>query len=109
MKRLLQPCLEALEPRRCLSAVLAEGVIWVRGSNHDDVIRIANTYEDPSGLVHIEIAQNNRKWNFPGEGVLKINIDARAGDDHVTNTTPIRSHIDGGPGNDQLIGGSGND
>src|SRR4051812_33705161 len=101
MKRLLQPCLEALEPRRCLSAVLVEGVIWVRGSNHGDVIRIANSYDDPSGLVRIEVAQNNRKWNFRGDAVLKINIDARAGDDDVTNTAPIRSRIDGGPGNDQ--------
>jgi len=109
MRRFLQPCLEALEPRRCLSAVLVQGVIWVRGSNHGDTIRIANSYDDPTGLIGIEVAQNNRQWNFPGDAVLKISIDAQAGDDSVINTTSLRSHIVGGPGDDHIIGGSGND
>lgn len=99
-------CLENLEERKLLtaSATLANGVLAVQGTEFSDAIHVTN-----NGVVTVSI-QNNETGlgmikSFPSASVNRLRIYANSGNDLVYNQTDLPDYIEGGTGNDYIIGG----
>ncbi len=109
----------ALESRRVLSAspivrpgifVSDQGnVLRVVGSIHADVSTVSMT---PAGEISATITVGGRvvvQKTVPAGTIGRIIYQGRAGDDTFTNNTSLPCLADGGPGDDTLQGGTGND
>ena len=102
--------MEALELRLLLDATLSPhltqtGTLVVSGTPASDRILVSAS---PSGQ-QIIVTENGSQTIFAGSIVRRIFIDARAGDDVVTNSVKLNSTILGGDSNDTLTGGPYND
>ena len=107
----------ALEPRRLLSAGVVDGTLRVVGSNAADAIVV---YQSPAHavgqfVVSIRERPNNaprEEFRFPMEGIASISVRGLAGDDVIRLdglsesdlVVRIPSRIDGGLGNDLIVG-----
>lgn len=99
--------MDNLEPRRLLAgfaAVDGNGVLTVNGTPGSDTIKLS--YGGEGVLVYL----NHHSQQFPTPSVHSIVVEAGAGDDQVSVPDEfIAVYINGGPGNDSLVGGGGDD
>lgn len=93
--------IEGLECRLCLSASVAGGVLTVQGTDLADNIRITQrgtqiTVRDRSGTTVVDAT-----------GITQVAVAGGAGGDIVRLTgLTVAAQVDGGTGNDQLLGGA---
>jgi hypothetical protein len=102
------PLLESLEARRLMSASLEDGVLQVRGTDEDDVIKITQPRSNPR---RINVAINDDTFAFKAHRVRRIEVRAQDGDDEVSigGRVRARAKLYGGRGDDTLAGGSAAD
>jgi len=120
---MLRTHLENLEDRRLLSATLANGVLTIAGTGGRDQVSVA--LKDPT---HLQVVQRTVSVDAAGKrttttdrktfdlsAVKSITADLGAGNDAVTIDRPfsralsIPTTLNGGAGNDVLVGGNGDD
>src|SRR5213596_91184 len=95
-------------------AKLKHGLLKVKGTRASDAIALRLKAGDP-GTLQVDFGDDgSADFSFARNEIAKIAVDARAGDDRVrvddsngAFTDTIPTTIDGGDGNDTLIGGSG--
>lgn len=110
-RRLSLAC-EALESRRVLSGTSQAGVWTIRGdADADDVIVVDR---DPTDAGRLRVTVNGVVAGSRREsGVRLIRIEGRDGDDTISVDVPgnprLRTHLDGGRGDDTITGGDGDD
>src|SRR5688500_1006847 len=106
--------IEALDSRMLLTVSVANGVLFIDGTDNDDVItvdRVKNEY------VVVEDGQETRRSS---KGIRRVSVTARDGNDRVDFSGNVRvsGFIDGGDGADILdgsnfadviLGGAGDD
>src|SRR5436305_973725 len=98
---------ESLESRLFLSASVVNGVLTVTGTDNADHIIIIQ--QKQSVLVH-EGSHLTRFNQFSRiTHVSQIIVNALGGNDTIKITSRIGATVDGGDGNDLIIGGSGAD
>lgn len=134
------PTAELLEARRLFSAtaVLADGVLKITGTDHADAISISLNAKD-AGKLDVRLGQRSQSFDLAsiasvdvtlgagndrfvvsqknGPVTLPMKVDAGAGDDLVVtgagNDVIVgmggNDTITGGAGDDQIDGGAGND
>lgn len=111
------PVAELLESRRLLSASVVNGTLFVVGTGAaDSIVLYASPPHAPGHyVVSIRAAADNapvEELRFPAAGVSAVSVRALAGDDTVRldalnerdQDVRVPSRIDGGPGNDTLVG-----
>jgi len=110
-RRCLLDC-ESLEPRRVLSGSPQAGIWTIRGdADADDVIVVDR---DPSDAARLRVTVNGVVTGTRLEsGVRLIRIEGGAGDDSISVDVPgnarLRTHLNGGRGDDTLTGSDGDD
>jgi len=95
-------------------ANLRHGVLAVTGTVNDDSIALRLKTGDPNTL-EVDVDDNgSADFSFPRADIAELDVFARAGNDLVrideTNgafTTTIPTTLDGGAGDDELLGGAG--
>ena len=99
--------LESLENRRLLAAdVQLDGnILTVDGSNKNDRIFLSVVNTD------LNVTVNKQTFTFASADVTSIEIDGSKGNDWITidGSVSVDAFINGGAGNDRVIGGGGND
>jgi uncharacterized protein YkwD len=111
-----QPAIELLDPKRLpaatISATLAQGVLMVEGTQGADSIRvqvIPQPGRRPVGTVRID----GLRKSFPTTRVRAIVVAGLAGNDQIQivdrGRVALPAWLDGGAGDDSLIGGSAAD
>ena len=97
-----------------VQAGLAGGLLSVQGSAGDDAIALRLKAGDPNTIQVDANDDGTSEFEFPRASVMRVEVDAGAGNDRVvideTNgvfTDKIPTTLDGGAGNDTLDGGSG--
>lgn len=92
---------EALEQRQLLTAdvSLQDGVLTITGTASDDAVQITAEGE------HVVVVQVGSFEPFPAAQVKRIEFMGHAGNDEFHNQSPLPSSLNGGIGNDLLIGG----
>jgi len=108
VRRACSTAVESLERRQLFSATLDGGVWLIRGESGSDVIvveAVPGESQTLRAVINGEVA-----GTAPIAGLLTIDVDARAGHDHVTlrldSTVTATVITAGGDGNDRLIGSS---
>jgi Ca2+-binding RTX toxin-like protein len=89
-------------------------VLTIEGSEASDAIALRLQAGDP-GVLEVDVgADGSADFSFARKRIASIAVDGRAGDDLVridesngAFTDSIPTTIDGGDGNDTLLGGSG--
>jgi Ca2+-binding RTX toxin-like protein len=90
---------EILEDRRLLSATLANGVLTVNGTNRNDFIRVLP--KDGNLIVQV----NKTHQTFKQADVKSLKVNGLSGNDNISfGSTTIGATVDGGDGNDVLLG-----
>ena len=105
------PCMEQLDSRRLLSAVLKSGILTITGTENADTINFWFGENDPRRLI---VRDGVNEFSFDKRGIRLIRVQGLGGDDHIAplnvgGEVNINISADGGAGDDQIIGGSGND
>lgn len=97
--------IQALEDRRLLSASLSGGVCTITGGSGADVISVSKN------ATQLVTKQNGVTKSFTLSAVKKIVVNAGGGNDKVTiaSNVAIPSTLNGGDGNDTLVGGASAD
>jgi hypothetical protein len=93
---------------------IKHGVLTIRGTQSSDQIALRPQAGNP-GILQVDVGDDgSADFNFDRADVAKIAVDAGAGADLVridesngVFTDTIPTTIDGGDGNDNLVGGSG--
>ena len=93
---------------------LTHGLLFVEGTDANDSIALRLQAGDP-GVLQVDVGDDGTAdFSFPTARIARIAVDAGAGDDLVriddangAFTTNIPTTIDGGYGNDTLLGGAG--
>jgi len=93
---------------------LKRGLLAIGGTKASDRIALRLKAGNPR-ILQVDVGNNgSADFSFKRKKVLRIAVNARAGDDrvriderHGVFTGRIRTRIDGGAGNDNLVGGSG--
>lgn len=99
-----RPAAERLESRLCLSASLVEGVLVVQGTDQRDNIRVVGQGDT------IVVRDSEGLAVFSSDTVEAVAVNAGAGADRVRlSRLEVPTTVDGGPGNDVLIGGNQDD
>ncbi|MFM8802877.1 MAG: beta-propeller domain-containing protein [Planctomycetia bacterium] len=115
LRRGFQPQVDQLEPRLALAAAQPYGTWTISGdrnrANLDDTIIIDR---NPANAAQLRATVNGVVVGRIREArVNTIRVFGGAGDDTITINIPgntrIRTVLDGGAGNDTIIGGEGND
>jgi hypothetical protein len=87
-----------------------DGTLLIVGTPEDDWIHVRPS---PTDSQQLEVRSNvgSASMLFPIDQVQRIEVHAGAGDDrvYISRLVTIDAWIDGGPGDDFLWGGSGND
>jgi Ca2+-binding RTX toxin-like protein len=114
-----RPSIELLEERRLLSAaasaVVRDGLLRVRGTDGNDVIRLSLNAADPTKLDAFVNDTTAPLGTFDLAQLTRgVRVDARDGNDDVrvdeTNgAVTLAVAVRGGKGDDTIVGGSGND
>ena len=111
---------EGLADSIFVSVGLTDGRLEIDGSRNDDSIVVNVLTEttllgdlhggSDSGERHLQVKIGSRLyWSGDYDEVDSIRFLGRSGDDHFDNRTAIPVSAFGGLGNDELIGGSGDD
>src|SRR3954454_18429550 len=105
------PCIDTLESRRLLSAVLKHGTLTVIGTEHRDKI---NFWIDATNHDRLIVLDGKGKFSFDLSSVHLISAMGGLGNDDLTplnigGEVGIPMILNGGKGNDFINGGSGND
>jgi Ca2+-binding RTX toxin-like protein len=95
-------------------ARLADGVLTVEGTNGSDRIALRLQAGQP-GILQVDVGDDgSADFSFERTEITKIEVDAGNGDDSVridesngVFADTIPTTIDGGNGNDRLVGGAG--
>ena len=97
--------MQTLEQRRMLSVAVVDGVLAVRGTNHADHINVSVDHGQ------VNVTMNGHVRHFSLSDVLKLKIQAGSGNDvvGVDRSVRLNTMIDGGAGNDSMMGGFGHD
>src|SRR5688572_3579581 len=100
--------LEQLESRRLLSAVLADGVLTVLGSQNKDDITISLMAGNTSRL---SVTLNDAVSNFNVSAIDSIFVYGRGGDDvilvsNINGVVPFAMFLGGGADKDLIVGGN---
>jgi Ca2+-binding RTX toxin-like protein len=93
---------------------LKHGVLTITGTDASDAIALRLQAGEP-GVLQVDVGDDGyADFSFPRADISRIEVDAGEGDDLVridesngSFTDSIPTTIDGGDGNDNLIGGSG--
>jgi Ca2+-binding RTX toxin-like protein len=93
---------------------LEQGLLTVEGTNGNDVIALRLQAGNP-GILQVDVGDDgSADFSFARADVTRIAVDAGNGDDFVridesngVFSDTIPTTIDGGNGNDKLVGGSG--
>jgi Ca2+-binding RTX toxin-like protein len=97
--------IENLEDRRLLSASLSNGLLTVTGTNGSDNIVVAKARKG-----WLNVTMNNATQRFRIISVTKIVVNALGGSDTVAfSSRVIGATINGGDGNDHLMGSRNGD
>lgn len=116
-KRTTKPVCERLDDRVFLSATptvtIQDRVLFVVGTDHDDVIDVTiRPFRVAGRQIPVVRVAGVPRW-FAGHRFDLVAVNAKDGDDlvriHDGGRPLLPVWIDGGPGNDTLIGGSGSD
>jgi Ca2+-binding RTX toxin-like protein len=106
----VRPNLEALGDRLLPSAGLSyDGTLGIGGTAGKDYAVVSYL---PGGIIRVTESENGgpfRAYDFIGAQVKYIVFQGGEGDDTCYNLTAKPCEMDGGEGNDYLVGGSGND
>ncbi|MGE5608138.1 MAG: calcium-binding protein [Bacillota bacterium] len=101
--------IEALENRALMDAVMDHGALTVTGTDAADVI----TIRQQGNQLIVDQQSNRAESSFHGafdmSDMYVVRVQTLGGNDQVrvdTTYTPFVFQIDGGRGNDELIGGS---
>jgi Ca2+-binding RTX toxin-like protein len=105
------PCIDTLESRRLLSAVLKNGTLTVIGTDHRDKI---NFWIDADHHDRLIVLDGVGKFSFDRSKVDLISAMGGLGDDdlaalNIGGEVDIPMILNGGKGNDFISGGSAND
>lgn len=110
------PCLlEHMEERRLLSAdaavTLEEGTLNVRGTNGDDAIVVSL---DAADATKLSVTVNGVSHSFNLADILQVKMIGKRGNDSLVMDETVGAillpaHLVGGPGNDVMVGASGDD
>jgi Ca2+-binding RTX toxin-like protein len=111
LRQAIRPVLEQLEGRTLLSTTLNSGLLTIVGTPGDDAITIKCL---PGGLKLMEVWDNGVRRVYSRAVVNSIKILGKPGNDRIEIDDSLYSlkkpaYIDGGAGNDTLIGASGAD
>lgn len=112
-----QMSIERLEARAMMtaSANLANHILTVQGTDHNDSIVISNILTVGSGSQKIQVIVKDLETGevlqkqFNAADINKIVVHGFGGDDFIQNATAKPSEMYGDFGNDTLYGGSGAD
>jgi Ca2+-binding RTX toxin-like protein len=88
-----------------------DGVLRIRGTSGNDVIRITGS---PSSHGKLVVMVDGHRYNFSAKRITWLNVMGLAGNDQLLvsqmyGTVTTRARLMGGDGNDTLAGASGND
>ena len=103
---------EQLETRRLLSVTLAGRQLQITGDDNPDEIIIRRRASNPSGQYEVSLNGEISHW---GTGLIdSFRIRSNAGNDHITvdstnGAIRVTRFIDGGDGNDTILGSFGVD
>ncbi len=106
---------ENLEDRRMMTADISldNGVLLIEGTENQDLIVIA---ADPQDADEVLVTITNRQTgevleqeDYDREDITRIEAFGFGNNDLIRNDTDIQSLLDGGTGDDELIGGGGID
>jgi len=104
---------QSLEPRRFMdaTALLADGVLTITGTEGRDVISVSL---DATDATRLDVVANKQSFGFDVADVGSIVINTAGGNDVVTvseknGAITIPMVVDGGAGNDRITTGSGDD
>ena len=95
-------------------ARLSDGLLAVEGTNADDRIALRLQAGNPA-ILQVDLGDDgSAEFSIPRVGVERLSIDGGNGDDSVridesngVFTDAIATTVDGGNGNDRLVGGAG--
>lgn len=98
--------IQSLESREVMnfSALSAGGYAYITGTDRAETIRVADT----GTTIQVSISGIGSKA-YSKSAVRCVVIDARGGNDTVSNGTAISSIIKGGEGSDRIYGGANRD
>ncbi|HEV2292505.1 MAG TPA: calcium-binding protein [Tepidisphaeraceae bacterium] len=100
---------ETLEPRRLFAATITDdGLLRINGTTENDRIEIAlrHTGTLSSPQRYFVFINDVQVKTFSFESVKRVRINALEGDDHVATNVVAFCHVEGGAGNDTLVGGN---
>jgi Ca2+-binding RTX toxin-like protein len=105
------PMIESLDARRLLSAAVNDGILTITGTEGDDTINFWFPALNPDRIV---VQVNTSEDSFERAGISLIRVLSLDGDDRVSplnrgGQIDIRLSMDGGAGDDLLVGGLNND
>ncbi len=97
--------IELLEDRQLLTAALANGVLTITGTENADRFRVK------LGGTNLSVKEGSTVTNFTAAQVTSIVINGLGGDDRIilSKEIEIPATIDGGTGDDFIVGGARND
>jgi hypothetical protein len=97
---------EELESRTLLAASLSGGVLTVNGTAAADQILVRFA---PHDGAHIQVVINNSTRSFTKTAVKQVVVNGGNGNDMINIAISARAFVDGGAGNDTLLGGGNRD
>ena len=106
LRPVVMPVVEAVEPRRLLSAVLEDGVLRVAGSDAGESIVVKAGNRLVSVAIGTAAAQR-----FNVRRVQRLEVRAGAGDDtiRIASKPNLVAQVHGEAGNDTILASAGND
>ncbi|MBA2227083.1 C39 family peptidase [Thermogemmata fonticola] len=102
---------EALEDRTVPSAFIRDGILHVHGTAANDIIRVIETEADYQVIIWNNEEYYNRRFSKSRVTAGRVQIEGYAGHDEIRLNLlrSLRGTVNGGDGNDQLIGTRNND
>ena len=108
--------MESLEARQLMAADIGlhHGILNVRGTHQDDVIKMEQVQvrqsNQENSIIKVSVANKRgrvlKAAQFDARAVKKIKAYGLNGHDRIVNGTDIPSYLNGGKGNDVLQGGA---
>jgi len=100
---ILASILSTIGKAQTIGPLRAQGVLPITGSTAEDRIEFSI---DGNELV---VTANGNESRFPTLLVAELEVRTFGGDDTIRNFTDVAMRAEGGPGNDHIVGGSGDD
>src|SRR6478752_3899255 len=99
LRRSARPAFEILEARYLPSAVLANGVLTVNGSDGPDDIAVNPVTVD--GRAYVRVAENTGYTDFLAAQVRRVRVFGNGGNDDISHNIPeLNAALYGGAGRD---------